>query len=84
MILTLKDFLRIFKHVCSSESKMEQTFIKLKEKIKELNVNQVKCLIGFAETLEKARIIARMHGSLEAEIYCDNLQMRINDCDFRR
>ena len=55
-----------------------------KEMIKELNVNQVKCLIGFAETLEKARFIARMHGSLEAEIYCDNLQMRINDCNFRR
>ena len=52
--------------------------------IKELNINQVKFLIGFAETLEKAQFIARMHGSLEAEIYCDNLQMRINDCDFRR
>ena len=55
-----------------------------KEMIKELNINQVKFLIGFAETLEKAQFIARMHGSLEAEIYCDNLQMRINDCDFRR
>ena len=55
-----------------------------KEMIKELNINQVKCLIGFAETLEKAQFIARMHGSLEAEIYCDNLQMRINDCNFRR
>ena len=55
-----------------------------KEMIKELNINQVKFLIGFAETLEKARNIAKMHGSLEAEIYCDNLQMRINDCNFRR
>ena len=55
-----------------------------KEMIKELNVNQVKFLIGFAETLEKARIIARIHGSLEAEIYCDNLQTRINECNFRR
>lgn len=48
-----------------------------KEMIQELSVEEVKMLMGFAETIEKVKRIARMHGSHQADAYALNLQMKL-------
>ena len=48
-----------------------------KEMIQELSAQQVKELMGFAETLTKMRLIANMYGSYEADAYALSIQMKM-------
>lgn len=48
-----------------------------KEMIQELSVQQVKELMGFAETIPKMRAIANMHGSHQADAYVLSVQMKM-------